>query len=342
MAEGQLEAFARKRPSISDVASEAGVSKAAVSKVIRNAYGVSPSMRERVEASIAKLGYRPSVAARAMRGSSFTIGFQIPNLHNDFFTQIVDGAASTLGASGYQLIIAPSLSDDSQASVFDALVDRQVDGLIAVSAMVTTEWLERLARDIPTVVLGRHDAALGYDTVNGDDRAGVGLVMDHLLGLGHVRIAHLTLRTPTDALPHAVRLAAYRDRMRAEGLPPHVVFIENSEQDAHQTAAALLESADRPTAIFAAHDTLAVGVLKTLGDLGLAARDVSVVGYDNVKLAEHPLIALTTVDQFGVEMGRSIGELLLERIRDGRTSPRHVLVTPELRVRRSTQAVESI
>ena len=87
----------RKRPSISDVALEAGVSRAAVSKVIRNAYGVSPAMRKRVETAIDKLGYRPRVAARAMRGASFTIGFEIPHIGNDFFTQIMRGRHHRLG-----------------------------------------------------------------------------------------------------------------------------------------------------------------------------------------------------------------------------------------------------
>ena len=105
----QVNQLTKKRPSISDVALEAGVSKAAVSKVIRNAYGVSPAMRERVETAIERLEYRPLHAARVMRGASFTIGFEVPHLGNDFFTQITEGAASKLAGSGYQLIIAPGL-----------------------------------------------------------------------------------------------------------------------------------------------------------------------------------------------------------------------------------------
>lgn len=332
-------AWPYKRPSISDVAVAAGVSRAAVSKVIRNAYGVSPAMRERVEASIATLGYRPRVAARAMRGASFTIGFQVPNLDNDFFTQIVEGAAGTLLASAYQLIIAPGLGQASQTTVLESLVDRQVDGLIAIASRASTNDLERLGHQVPTIVVGHHRTGRAYDTVNGDDRRGAGLVMDHLLGLGHRRIAHLTIRDMPVGTPHALRLAVYRERMQAEALRPQLARTENTEHDAYQAAVGLLSGPDRPTAVFAAHDALAVETLRAVGDLGLSAAEVSVVGYDNVRIAQHPLISLTTVDQFGLEIGRAVVELLLERIRDGRTSPRHHQVVPQLRVRGSTQPV---
>ncbi len=152
---------ASQRPSMEDVAAAAGVSKAAVSKVIRNAYGVSPAMRERVGAAIAQLGYRPRVAARAMRGSSFTIGIEIPQLGNEFFTQVMQGAAEALADSQYQLVIAPSSGEHRGAPVLNALVDRQVDGLIAISPEVAPAWLEQLAMDVPVVLLGRHDRSDG-------------------------------------------------------------------------------------------------------------------------------------------------------------------------------------
>ena len=104
-----------------------------------------------------------------MRGASFTIGFEVPHLGNDFFTQVTEGAASTLAGSGYQLIIAPGLGYLSGTSVLDALVDRQVDGIIAISSDVDADWLERLATHVPVVLLGRHDRSQEYDTVTDDD-----------------------------------------------------------------------------------------------------------------------------------------------------------------------------
>ena len=225
-----------KRPAISDVALRAGVSKAAVSKVIRNAYGVSPTMRQRVEAAIEELAYRPRVAARVMRGASFTIGFEVPHLGNDFFTQVSEGAAGKLAGSGYQLILAPGLGYLSGNAVLEALADRQVDGIIAIASDVEPEWLERLAEHVPLVLLGRHDPSGAYDTITDDDTAGVELVMDHLLLLGHRRIAHLTIDTPSGLAPQAHRLATYTDRMRRSGLEPQVVFTNAGEHDAYDTA----------------------------------------------------------------------------------------------------------
>lgn len=325
-----------RRPSISDVALEAGVSKAAVSKVIRNAYGVSPAMRDRVESAIDRLAYRPRVAARVMRGASFTIGFEVPHLGNDFFTQVTEGAASKLVGSGYQLIIAPGLGLLSGSSVLEALVDRQVDGIIAISSDVEPAWLERLASHIPLVLLGRHDRSLGYDTVTDDDTAGAHMVMDHLLDRGHRRIAHLTIDPPTDLSPQALRLVAYRERMKQAGLEPQLAFTQVAEHDAYHTARLLLEQTSPPTAIFAGNDTLAIGVLRAVADLGWGPEDVAVVGYDDIDLAEHPLISLTSVDQFGLEMGSIAIDLLMQRIRDGRTEAVHHRCQPELRVRNSS------
>ena len=326
-----------KRPSISDVALAAGVSRAAVSKVIRDAYGVSPAMRERVEAAIEKLNYRPLASARSMRGSSFTIGFEIPHLGNDFFNQVVSGVADSLAASNYQLMVAPGLGYRSATSVLEALLDRQMDGVITISSQVSADWLENVALRVPLVLLGRHEQSDTYDTVTGDDVAGVNLVMDHLFDLGHRRITHLTLKPPTPQSPHAVRLATYTQRMEQAGLEPEVAFAE-TEADAYDTARGVLAGARVPTVVFAGHDALAIAVLRAAGDLDETA-GISVVGYDNVELARHPAISLTTVDQHGHEMGVVATGLLMERLRNGRTTSQHIQLEPQLRVRGSTRRI---
>ncbi|MFE1665736.1 LacI family DNA-binding transcriptional regulator [Microbacterium sp. P02] len=331
----------KSRPSMDDVAAAAGVSKAAVSKVIRNAYGVSPGMRAKVESAIDALGYRPSIAARSMRGASYTIGFEIPQLGNDFFTQIMQGAADELGGSGYQLIIAPAIGDLKGAPVLNALVDRQVDGFVAISPEVAPDWLERLGLDIPIVLLGRHDPSINYDTVTNDDARGAELVMEHLFELGHRRIAHLSItaypQVTEDLLPHTIRRRAYDAAMASRGLSPRSVFSGPLEPEAYDASVGLLSASDRPTAIFAANDTLAIGALRARIELGLTAADVSIAGYDDIDLASHPIMSLTTVDQFGRESGIRAIRLLLERIQQGRTEARHEVISPELRARTSTQ-----
>lgn len=329
---------------IEDVAREAGVSRAAVSKVIRNAYGVSDRMRTQVEAAIERLGYRPRVAARAMRGASFTFGFEIPQVGNDFLTMIVDGATEALAETPYQMIIAPLGRDQKGDMAINSLVDRQVDGIVAISPRVDPAWIERIAERIPVVMIGRHDRSDRYDTITGDDRSGAEQVMSHLLDQGHRRITHLTIHPSRPEPPwagqagdepHVIRTAVYRERMAALGLEQSVVHTMFDGSEAHDATRALLASPEPPTAIFAGNDTLAIGVLSAIAEAGLDERDVSVVGYDNIPIAGHPLVSLSSVDQSGVLMGREAARLLFERL-SGRTEAVQSQIEATLRERRSS------
>jgi LacI family transcriptional regulator len=311
--------------------------------VIRNAYGVSDRMRTQVEAAIERLEYRPRVAARAMRGASFTLGFEIPQVGNDFLTMIVDGATEALAATPYQLIIAPLGREQKGDVAINSLVDRQVDGIVAISPRVDPAWLERIAERTPLVMIGRHDRSDRYDTITGDDRSGAEQVMTHLIELGHRRIVHLTIHPlrpeppwASQAVePHALRTAVYRDRMLALGLQPQVIHTMFDGSEAHAATRALLHSPEPPTAIFAGNDTLAIGILSAISEAGLDARDVSVVGYDDIPIARHPLISLSSVDQSGVTMGREAARLLLERL-EGRTTAVQLESPAELRARKSS------
>ena len=167
---------------------------------------------------------------------------------NDLFTQVVAGASRSLAESSYQLMITPTADSLDAASVLDAFVDRQMDGIITVSYDVPADLLERVAEFVPIVVLGRHDASQAYDTVTGDDVAGTDLVMDHLLELGHRSIAHLTIQPTSDRTPQAIRTAAYSRRMEEAGLVPQVVYGGESEPDAYASALSLLAGDESPTA----------------------------------------------------------------------------------------------
>lgn len=331
----------KARPTIQDVAQTAGVSRAAVSKVIRNAYGVSPLMRERVTAAIDELGYRPNVAARSLRGSSFTLGIELPTVGNPFFSKIIAGATRALAESPYQLVIAPVTNDTVEGfRALEALADRHVDGIVAISPHVDQPWLERLGSRVPLVMLGRHDVTDGYDTLTGDDLGGVAQIMHHLFSLGHRRIAHVSIRRDVGSQylrsPHAVRDSEYERLMTEAGFGAHVqaVYV-HSEDEVQQRTRELLLGPDRPTAIFAGHDTLALDVMRVRDEEGLSASQLSIVGYDDVEMASHPALSLTTVDQFGFEMGERAIQMLLERI-DGRTTAVHHQSSNKLRVRNST------
>ena len=335
---------AKRSTTIEDVARAAGVSRAAVSKVIRDAYGVSPEMRAKVHAAIDQLGYRPRAAARAMRGSSYTLGVEIPSITNQFFPKIITGATTALADTAYQLIIAPAGPDhDEGPQAIEVLADRQVDGIVAISSKVTQEWLEKLAESVPLVMIGRHHASVHYDTLVGDDILGARLAVQHLYELGHRRIVHLTLAEHGPDLapgtPHGVRVIGYREAMAELGLEPEIVWVEPRPTAAYPVALELLKEADGPVAIFAAHDDLALEVLQAVGELGLTAGQASVVGYDDTDMAAHPMISLTSVNQSGTQMGIISVRLLLERVA-GRERSVHEVLEPKLMVRRSTAAPE--
>lgn len=328
---------------IEDVARTAGVSRAAVSKVIRDAYGVSDEMRAKVEAAIAELGYRPRVSARGLRGATYTLGIEIPTVANTFFTKIILGASAALEDTRYQLIIAPAgPHHDGGPQTIEMLVDRQVDGLLAISPAVQPEWLERLAQQIPLVMLGRHDASIYYDTIVNDDLQGARLAVDHLVSLGHRDIAHVTIdpyaenHVPT--APHAVRARGYRAAMAAAGLAEHtnVIYVNHQELSWQPIFRQLLALPNRPTAVFAGHDDIALGLLEGTAEHGLDGTELSIIGYDDTPIAAHPLVSLTSVNQSGTRMGEIVVRLLLERIA-GRTEAVHEVITPRLMIRNTTR-----
>lgn len=324
-----------RRTTLQDVASEAGVSFSAVSKVIRGARGVSPEMRSKVTAAIEKLGYRPHAAARAMRGRSFTIGVVLVELTSPFQPEVVQGISDELETSPYQeIIVAAGISPERQQRAAEALIDRQVDGLILIAPWTTAEWLEDIGAKIPTVVVARHGGARNFDTVVDDDYEGARLMVDHLVELGHQRIVHTSMPsgglTRPFVLSHTARLDGYEQAMKRHGLEPEVVVTSYSEKGGYEAASQLLSGGSRPTAIFAGADVAALGVLRAAEEHGLLVpEDLTVTGYDNIYVSTIGRISLTTVDQSGQLTGANSAKLLLERI-NGREQSKHYVVAPRL------------
>jgi len=332
-----------KRATISDVAEHAGVSRAAVSKVLRNAYGVSPAMRTKVEDSMALLNYRPLASARGMRGSSYTLGVFLVDLSNTFFSVLVEGVRDVAEELGYQVLIGQARQGlDAQQKLIEAMVDRRMDGLLLIAPFGPNEELEKLGRTIPVVVLGRHGPATHFDTVASDDIAGSALIVDHLVALGHQRISMLANTQPSSepGMPQTVRLEGYDIAMRKHGLDEWIDHVPGrwGYESGLEAGRSLAKrpSGKRPTALHGGADVAALGAFTSLFDSGIdIPKDISLVGYDNVPAASLPPIGLTTVDQSGVQMGRQAAELLLSRI-EGRQESQHILVPPRLIIRKTT------
>lgn len=340
-----------RRVTIVDVAAHAQVSTTAVSKVMRNAYGVSPAMREKVNAAIAELGYRPRAAARGMRGRTYTIGVVLPDIRNPFFPDIVDGISGFLRDTEYQVMIGtgtrmnvPGVSaTDAEAELrlIDSMADRGMDGMILVAPAATQKRVDEAAAGVPIVVIGRHMRSARHDTVVDDDARGAALVVDHLAGLGHRRIAHIDQREPdagrAATMPNAVRTRGYRDAMAAHGLTPDVVSTGYTEEGGYLGAKQLLARAEPPTAVFAGADIVAMGVLTAVAEAGLRVpEDLSVAGYDNTSFAALGPIGLTSVDQAGHQIGADAARLLQERIAHRERPSTFITTSPGLVVRRTT------
>lgn len=331
-----------RRATLRDVARRAGVSTAAASKVLRGAYGVSPGMRERVQEAMTALSYRPNTSARGMRGKTFTVGVLISDVQNQFYDQVLSGLTPVFAAADYKVLIGPAgTTVESEIAAVEGMIDHRMDGLVLVTPLVPRAELERIATILPVVVVARGGAAEGYDTITTDDEAGSALIVDHLVGLGHRSIAHITLGWPGDdpTLPFHARARGYEAAMRRHGLEDRIDIVTTawSHQGGFDAAEVFLSRPELPTAVHAGADVAAFGLLSDFWDRGIDVPGVvSVAGYDNSPIAMLAPISLTTVDQGAGELGRRAAELLLERMA-GRTEPRSVLLAPTL-VPRSTTA----
>lgn len=330
------------RPTMEDVAAKAGVSRALVSLVMRKSPKVSAHRRVAVLLAARELGYEPHVMARALASRTSTVlGVMVSDLRNAFFAEVVEGLDSAAQAAGFDLILnTGGRSPGRERSALRSLLSFRPAGIVLLSPVVPASAIEDATVQCPVVLVSRTSRASTVDTVNDDGEAGAALAVDHLVGLGHRRIAHLD---GGGAATAAARRRGYHQSMRRHGLEPLIVRSEHTDHAGEKAVHELLGSYDRsdlPTALLAGNDFNAVGAISALEEAGLRVpEDVSVVGYDNTSLAALRHVSLTTVDQPRTEMGRLAIEALLERVRGERTEPVRHLLHPSLVVRSTTTAL---
>ncbi|MDI2034888.1 LacI family DNA-binding transcriptional regulator [Paenarthrobacter nitroguajacolicus] len=323
-----------RRPTLYDVAAQAGVSPSLVSLFLKDPNRISEKRRNAVQKAISELGYRPSRAATTLASSrTKSIGLVIDDYRNLWFVDLLRGMESVLSDLGYQVMLADSRPGENRIKeATDGLLAMHVDALVLAAepseAMLAGTW-------VPTVVAGwRKGVPDGADLITNDDDGGGSLAANHLLELGHVSIGHLSGSDGASA--H--RRAGFLRAVAAAGVEPVISeSIGTSEEDGYAAAVWLLEHHPDTTAIFAANDTMALGAFAALKARGLSVPDdVSVIGYDNSPLAKSRYLDLTSVDNRSDLVGIDTAHRLLARIADPALNPERKLIEPALVLRGTT------
>ncbi len=302
------------RPTQVDVARRANVSRALVSLVMRDAPNVSDRSRRKVLKAAEELGYRPNAFARSLASKQVsTIGVLINDVTNPYFGLVYASFAAAAEQAGYDLLVAPGIrSASKEVALVDTLLEHRVAGLALLSPIMATADLRRITGAWPSVIVGSEVSLADVDVVTTDERQAAAAVVEHLTGLGHRDIVHVTGGNNRAARGRAT---AYRQAMKSVGLDPVEVRGTFTDQGGRDAAGAILALPRRPTAVIAANDLIAVGAIGVFRSSGLRVpEDISVVGYDDSQIASLELVQLTSVRQPVEQFGAEAVEMLTERI----------------------------
>ena len=319
---------------IYDVAREAGVSAATVSRVLNGARTVDPAMVARVLTAVRELGYRPNAVARNLRRSRTTLwAVIISDIGNPFFTATVRGIEDVAQQAGYSVVLCNSDENPAKEETYvAAALSEQMAGVIIASAGSVKAAKTLLDSPIPVVAIDRELPRGEVDTVVVDNEAGARTAIRHLVEAGFERIACITG-------PEGVSTADLRLRGYTEALPgePVVVRTDYREQGGYDAMAALLSSPERPDAVFVANNLMTVGALRCLAGQGVEVpREMGLVGFDEIPWADLVRPSLTTVAQPTYELGRMAARLLVDRIATPAAKAATVVLPAELRPRQSS------
>lgn len=321
--------------SIKEVALKAGVSIATVSRVLNDKGPVAEATRSRILEAIERLRYVPHGAARSLiTNQTDTIGVLLPDLYGEFFSEVIRGIDQAARRSGLHVLISGFHSDRAEIEAVLRALRGRVDGLIVLSPDVDAQTLRRnLPETLPVVLLNtRIDRqmpqtpqapqtqgavnALNFDAINTDNHGGALAMVRHLAGLGHRRIA--LIRGPEENVDARERLRGYRDGLRAEGLetsPALELAGDFNEESGYRAGRLLLTLKPRPTAVFAANDSMAIGCLFALRAAGVRVPDdVALAGFDDIPIARYLSPSLSSVHVPIAELGTRAMERLLHAV----------------------------
>lgn len=323
----------QRRPTLVDVANAAGVSRALVSIVMRGAPGAAESTRQRVLEAARELGYRADSRARLLRSSRTRLLGLSFSSSQPFHAEIVDAAYAAASAKGYEIALSAVASGRPEARAIEALLDVGSEALILIAPTLSNDDLARYARQVPVVSLLREDVGDLVDSVSSDDYAGIRIAIDHFIGLGHRRIAHVDGGT---AISSKQRRAAYCAEMLRHGLEPVIVAGGSNEEDGLRAGQVL--QADLPSAVIAFNDRCALGIMESFRMAGLdIPSDVSVLGYDDSQFARLSYVQLSSISQDAPLLAAGAVGRAVDRV-EGSPTPASAVRTPHLVLRKTTAA----
>lgn len=327
-------------PTIYEVAQQANVSSATVSRVLSGAKHVSGELADRVWAAVGELEYRPNHVARNLRArATSTIGVVIPDIQNPFFTSVVRGIEDALQAEKFTLLLANSDGDPARERVcLDTLCAEEVAGLVFVPCNAEPDAYEHLGRQgVPVVAVDRAPVGLNVDLVAVTNREGARTAVRHLAQLGRRRIA--LIGGPPSANVALEREEGYREALEAAGLAHDTALVVRAdfrEDGGYGAMAALLSQSPRPDGVFVANNLMAMGALRAASDAAVRVPDdMGLVSFDDIPWGARVEPALTAVAQPTYDLGVSAARVLLDRIHEPHRPVRRVELQTTLVVRRS-------
>jgi LacI family transcriptional regulator, galactose operon repressor len=327
---------------LKDVAALAGVHVTTASRALNPAASslVSAATVRRVRAAARELRYQPNAIARGLKTArSMSVGVLLPDLTNPLFPPIVRGIEDVLAAAGYTTLIANTDNDPGrQTTLFESLRARQVDGFIVATAHRDDPlFIEAHRQGVKLVLVNRRLDRTGIPSVTGDDQAGIALAVQHLVDIGHTRIAHVA--GPQDTTTGLSRLRAYRQAAADANLDAGLIAPARgfTESEGARATRTLLDTGQAPTAIIAANDMIALGCLDVFAERGIKCpSDISLIGFNDMPFVDRLAPPLSTVRVPHYEIGAEAARMLLERLGNGDLPAKSITLPVRLVVREST------
>lgn len=330
--------------SIKDIARAAGVSHSTVSRALGDSPLVKEATRERIKQLAKEMGYTPHALARSLvTRRTQTVGLVVTTIADPFVSEIVRGLEETGQNHGYTIILCNSNAEPRrELAAVKALREKRVDGIIVTASRIGDLYLPLLEDfGAPIVLINNQQTGRYVYSIGTDDLRGGQIATEHLLSLGHTRIGYIA--APNNVNSSQARMSGYRAALESHGIAFDPVLVADGDgrpAAAMEATARLLSQGENPTAIFCYNDMTAIGAMHALKQMGIRVPDdISIVGYDDIPIAEYLDPPLTTIRQQKYDMGCMAMDMLL-RLLNGATDVQDVTIEPTLVIRRSTRELK--